>query len=178
MPNKYTTELTGKRVLILGGTSGIGFGVAEAAIENGAQVVLSSSNPAKLSHATSRLQSTYVEETTRTRVISHACDLSDSNKLEDNLRNLFESIVPPKINHVVFTAGDALKLPSLAELDVKTIHQTGLVRFVAPCLIAKLIPKYMDLSTENSFNFTGGSNTWKPGPGWAMFSGWVAQWSA
>lgn len=36
---RYTEKLAGKRVLILGGISGIGFCVAEAAVEHGAQVV-------------------------------------------------------------------------------------------------------------------------------------------
>lgn len=33
MPFKYINKLQGKRIVVLGGTSGIGFGVAEASIE-------------------------------------------------------------------------------------------------------------------------------------------------
>ena len=33
---KYTSKLNGTRILVIGGTSGIGFSVAEAMIEHGA----------------------------------------------------------------------------------------------------------------------------------------------
>ncbi|GKZ38246.1 hypothetical protein AbraIFM66950_010275, partial [Aspergillus brasiliensis] len=38
-------KLTHTRVLLIGGTSGIGFTVARAALEHGANIILSSSNP-------------------------------------------------------------------------------------------------------------------------------------
>jgi NAD(P)-dependent dehydrogenase (short-subunit alcohol dehydrogenase family) len=54
MPNKGFS-LTGKRVVIIGGTSGIGFAIAELAQETGAQVVVASSNPANVEAAVKRL---------------------------------------------------------------------------------------------------------------------------
>lgn len=170
---KYTTKLAGKRVLILGGTSGIGFCVAEAALEHGAHVVLASSNPAKLQNAASRLRESYPELTAEQSVTTHACDLSDTSNLEGNLDSLLKAATAAgKLNHVVFTAGDALKIPGLFDLTPSIIQQAGVVRFVAPLLLAKLLHKYMDLSVQNSFTMTGGSNTQKPSPGWALMSGW------
>ena len=48
MAPKYTNKLVGKRVLVLGGTSGIGFCVAEACVEFGAIVTVASSRQEKI----------------------------------------------------------------------------------------------------------------------------------
>jgi NAD(P)-dependent dehydrogenase (short-subunit alcohol dehydrogenase family) len=53
---KYTTKLAGTRILIIGGSSGIGFAVAEACVENGAIVTISSSNPSRIEAAVEKLQ--------------------------------------------------------------------------------------------------------------------------
>jgi len=47
--------LQGKRVLVIGGSSGIGFGVACAALGEGARVTLASSNAARVENAVARL---------------------------------------------------------------------------------------------------------------------------
>jgi len=56
---KYTSKLTGSRILIFGGSSGIGYGVAEATLENGAIVFISSSSQKRVDDAVSRLQKSY-----------------------------------------------------------------------------------------------------------------------
>jgi short-subunit dehydrogenase involved in D-alanine esterification of teichoic acids len=45
---KYIKKLNGKRVLILSGTSSIGFAVAEACFEHDANIIISGSNPERL----------------------------------------------------------------------------------------------------------------------------------
>ncbi|GFF53775.1 uncharacterized oxidoreductase YkvO [Aspergillus udagawae] len=132
---KYSSKLVNQRVLIFGGTSGIGFCVAEAAIENG-------SNTAKLEKAVARLR--------------------EANNGAS------------KINHVVFTAGDALDFPELVDLTPDLIQKSGVVRFVAPLMVAKYIRQYMDLTTTSSFTLTGGLRAHKPAPGWSLVSGWAA----
>ncbi|KAF3293688.1 hypothetical protein TWF132_004646, partial [Orbilia oligospora] len=58
---KFTNKLASKNILIIGGTSGIGFAVAEASLEQDANVTIASSSPSKLQSAISRLQSAYPE---------------------------------------------------------------------------------------------------------------------
>ncbi|KAL2005133.1 hypothetical protein VTN00DRAFT_2983 [Thermoascus crustaceus] len=119
------------------------------------------------------LRESYPELTAKQSVTTHVCDLSDTSNLERNLDSLLKAATTSgKLNHIVFTAGDALKLPGLSDLNVDIIQQAGVVRFVAPLLLAKLLPKYMDLTVQNSFTMTSGSNTVKPSPGWALMSGW------
>src|SRR5260221_14387241 len=48
-------SLSGQRVVVIGGSSGIGFAVAEAALAEGASVVIGSSDAAKVAAAGDRL---------------------------------------------------------------------------------------------------------------------------
>jgi NAD(P)-dependent dehydrogenase (short-subunit alcohol dehydrogenase family) len=52
------SSLSGSKVVVIGGTSGIGFGVAKAALAEGAQVIIASSNEAKCTAAIKRLGGT------------------------------------------------------------------------------------------------------------------------
>ncbi|KAL4738781.1 short chain dehydrogenase [Aspergillus similis] len=176
---KYTNKLNGQHVLILGGTSGIGFCVAEAALENGANVIISSSNSAKLERSIKRLQETYPDLVSTQRVSGYVCDLASTNGLEENLRRLLDAATATeagkiKLNHVAFTAGDAIQIPSLEDTTVDTIQASGVVRFVAPQILAKLLPSYMDHSPASSFTLTGGSVAHRPISGWSTMSGYAS----
>jgi NAD(P)-dependent dehydrogenase (short-subunit alcohol dehydrogenase family) len=48
-------SLAGKRVAVIGGASGIGFAIAELSREMGAEVVIASTNAAKVAAAVERL---------------------------------------------------------------------------------------------------------------------------
>lgn len=167
---KYTNKLAGQRVLILGGTSGIGFGVAEAALEHGAHLVISSSNQSKLDKTVERLKEAYPTQTQKQIITTHVCDLSDAANLDANFEALFQAATVGgiKLNHVVTTAGDALQLPPLTGITADVV-QTGMhVRFVAPAVMAKYIQKYVENSPASSFTMTGGVRGRKPAPGWSL----------
>ncbi|KAI9847299.1 MAG: hypothetical protein M1837_002886 [Sclerophora amabilis] len=173
---KYVTKLSKKRVLIFGGTSGIGFCVAEAALEHGASVILSGSNPDKLSKAIDRLKTAYPSFAAE-NVSGYTCDLSQSEGLETNLETLFKSATSGgsrPLDHITFTAGDALKVTHVSEASVDFIQKVGVVRFVAPLVLAKVAPKYLVPGPSSSITLTGGTNSSKPSPGWAIMAGWGA----
>ena len=171
---KYTSKLAGKRVLVLGGTSGIGYGVAEAAIEHGAYVTVSSSNPEKVAAAVESLKSSYPPGTsghTFHAPVGHVCDLSQSDKVEENIDSLLKVAAgDSKINHVAFTAGDMFKALPISEITVDDIRALGTVRFIGMIMLAKHLPRYMDLDPTNSFTLTGGVVTKKPRPGYAVLA--------
>ncbi|KAJ5584346.1 NAD(P)-binding protein [Penicillium hispanicum] len=170
---KYTAKLVNQRVLVLGGTSGIGYCVVEAALEHGCNVVISSSNKAKLDNTVARLREAYPTQYDKQSITTHVCDLADAATLDANLEALFQAATnggTVKLNHVVFTAGDALKLPPLSEVTPEVIHRNMNVRFVAPAVMAKYIAKYVELSPASSFTMTGGVAAHKPLPGWSMAS--------
>lgn len=170
-PGKYTSKLANQRVLVLGGTSGIGYCVAEAALEHGAQIIISSSNPSKLDKTVARLKDAYPTQTEKQPITTHVCDLSDSANLDTNLESLFKAVTSNgaiKLNHVVTTAGDALELPPLDQITPDLVNRGMNVRFVAPAVMAKYIQQYVERSPASSFTMTGGVRGRKPALGWSL----------
>ncbi|KAM6497371.1 dehydrogenase with different specificitie [Amanita muscaria] len=170
---KYTTKLAGKRVLLLGGTSGIGFAVAEAALEHGAFVVVSSSQLTKVENAVSRLKTSYPTDDFHSRISGFTYDLADPEKLEENLLALLKQSTTTAdggqalLDHIVFTAGDSLKFKPIQQVTVDYIRDWGNVRFLAPLILAKLAGPYIRPSHTSSITLTSGSGTSRPRPGWS-----------
>ena len=115
---KYTTKLAGSRILVIGGSSGIGFGAAEACVEHGALVAISSSNPDRISKAVARLQEAY--PSAGKRIWGLRVDLGSQETLESELKGVLEKAVEAmggeKLDHVVYTAGDGLAQIGLADM--------------------------------------------------------------
>ncbi len=84
-------SLKGKRVLVVGGGSGIGLAVAERVIEEGAQVVVASSNAEKVGRIATQLG----KATT-----GSVLDVTE----ESAVAQFFLTSVP--FDHIAFTAGD------------------------------------------------------------------------
>jgi NAD(P)-dependent dehydrogenase (short-subunit alcohol dehydrogenase family) len=108
--------LSGKRVVIIGGTSGIGLAVAEGAIADGAEVVVGSSQAANVETATRRLGN---------RAWGDTIDV----KAEDTVAAFFAGVGP--FDHLVFTAGDwGGRGPRvIAETDLPKSAQLFAVRY-------------------------------------------------
>lgn len=92
-----TSPLSGKTIIVIGGSSGIGAAVAKQAVARGAHVVL----------AGRRLSST-VENGVR----SEQVDVTDAASLQ----RLFETVGP--FDHLVYTAGPAVQAKTLIETDL------------------------------------------------------------
>ena len=84
-------SLSDNRIVILGGTSGIGLAVAKAAIAEGASVIVGSHNEDNVASAVSRLGS---------QASGCTVDLKD----EDSVAGFFAKM--GKFNHMVYSAGD------------------------------------------------------------------------
>ena len=165
--NKYN-KLAGKRVLVFGGTSGIGFCVAEGCLEHGASVIISGTNQEKIQRTISRLRSSY-PSLGPDQITGYACDLSDISRLEENLDNLLQKATESgRLNHIAFTAGDDLRTFSITDLKVTDIQPAMAVRLYAVLILAKFIPKYMEISPGSSLSITAGVKTDKPIPDWSL----------
>ncbi|KAL4983296.1 hypothetical protein BDW68DRAFT_181742 [Aspergillus falconensis] len=98
-------------VLVIGGSSGIGLGVAEKCLEAGASVHIASSNASRVTEASTTLQQKYPSA----KVTGHICDVSGDDA-EQNLVKLLDPIAP--LDHIVFTAGDSLAIKPLKDIDI------------------------------------------------------------
>jgi NAD(P)-dependent dehydrogenase (short-subunit alcohol dehydrogenase family) len=166
---KYINKLQGKRVLVFGGTSGIGFGVVEAALEHGATVFITGSNSSKLEKTVERLTAAYPDLPTE-RISTRACDLADAANQETNIRALFGWVTDGgkiKLNHIVHSAGDRLNITPVSEITAEIMHKKFTVRLMTAMFIGKLAPKYLDWSANSSITFTSGVNSRKPSPTWS-----------
>ncbi|MFF4755868.1 SDR family oxidoreductase [Streptomyces sp. NPDC002514] len=95
-------RLHGQRVVVVGGTSGIGLAVAEAAARDGAGVVVASRRRQSVDSALERLPR---------GTGGHALDATD----ETAVRAFFDRL--GAFDHLVYTAGEALLMEGLAESD-------------------------------------------------------------
>ena len=162
---KYINKLEGKHILVIGGSSGIGYGVAEASLESGAIVTVSSSRQAKVDAAVTSLKGSYPEA----KVSGIASNLGDPVTVEDALEALFKqaTAMSGQISHVVFTAADALALGALQETSVEMVYKAAQMRMIAPLITGKVAARYLDKSAKSSFTITTGVAAEKPGKGWA-----------
>ena len=84
-------SLKDKRIVVLGGTSGLGFATAQAAGAEGAQLVVASGRQARVDRAVSLLPA---------GTTGHVCDFTDEAQIKD----LFGHI--GAFDHLVYTAGE------------------------------------------------------------------------
>lgn len=146
-------SLAGKMVVVLGGTSGIGFAVAEAAVGAGATVVVASSNAERVQHAVKALGGAE-------RARGHALDLSD----EGAVKALFER--EQSFDHLVFTAGESLALSKLADTDLEAARRFFELRYWGAFTAAKC--GTARIRAGGSIVFTSGLAAARPHPTWSL----------
>jgi NAD(P)-dependent dehydrogenase (short-subunit alcohol dehydrogenase family) len=144
-------NLNGKRIVILGGTSGIGFATAKAAQQEGALIVVASSNPARIDQALSSLQP---------GAEGHALDLSDEAQVEA----FFAGI--GALDHLVFTAGETLQLEPLATMQFDKARDFANVRFWGAFMAAKYGSPH--IRPGGSITLTNGVAGLRPRKGWTL----------
>ena len=103
-----------KRVVIVGGSSGIGFAVAEEAASQGAEVVIVSSKAERVQES---IQSIGGDAQ------GQAVDVCDEKAGKRFFTNL------GAFDHLVFTAGDSLQLHELADTDLKRARRAFELRY-------------------------------------------------
>ncbi|MDC7784573.1 SDR family oxidoreductase [Rhodoplanes sp. TEM] len=143
------TTWNGKAVVVLGGTSGIGLAVAQAAARDGATVVVASSRQARVDEALATLPA---------GAAGHALDLTD----ETAVRDLFGRL--GGIDHLVFTAGEQLQLGALADTDTATAQRFFRLRYWGAVLAVKY--GAASIRPGGSIVLTSGIAGARPRPGW------------
>ena len=144
--------LQGAKILVVGGGSGIGHAVAQAALAEGAQITIASTNADKLAAASQRLGG----------AATALLDITD----ETAVATYFAS--SGMFDHIVSTAGDWGEggRGLIAELDMKAAEDLFRVRLWGSAILAKHgAPR---LAAGGSLTFTGGMSAWRPAKGSVM----------
>ncbi|KAK5719094.1 hypothetical protein LTR15_007617 [Elasticomyces elasticus] len=162
-------KLANKHVVVFGGTSGIGFAVAEAILASSptARLSISSSSSAKIDATVKRLLHSFPNSA----IAGHVCDLATPD-LEDSIAALFATT--GKIDHIIVTAGDPISRASVHDSTLDSIRAAGQVRFIAPILIAKHGSEHLNPGPGSSIIFTGAMVGQRPMEGWAVVAGYAA----
>jgi NAD(P)-dependent dehydrogenase (short-subunit alcohol dehydrogenase family) len=153
-------------ILIIGGSSGIGYGVAEKALAERAKVYIASSNASRVQESIKSLQKRFPDA----QIFGHVCDLAGPD-VEKSLECLLTSVGP--LDHIVFTAGDSLAVQPLEAIDLDAIHRAGHIRFAVPLLLAKLAPRFVNPGYKSSITLTSGAGSQKPFPNWSLIAGYL-----
>jgi NAD(P)-dependent dehydrogenase (short-subunit alcohol dehydrogenase family) len=135
-------SLRTKRVVVIGGTSGIGFAVAELALNEHAKVTVASSNPANVEGAVKRLA-------------EGASGVTMDVTSEDSIAAAFEQL--GHIDHLVFTAGD---------MDLESARANFTVRFWGALAVVKR--GHSSIAPGGSITLTDGMIAHRPSKGSAL----------
>jgi NAD(P)-dependent dehydrogenase (short-subunit alcohol dehydrogenase family) len=143
--------LDGKRIVVLGGSSGIGLATAQAAAKEGANVVIASSRRARIDEALATLPA---------GADGHALDVADSEATQALFARL------GSFDHLVFTAGETLQLGPLATTDLDAARRFFNLRYWGAYCAAKFGSGL--IRGGGSIVFTSGVAGRRPHAGWSL----------
>ena len=150
--------VSGKKFVILGGSSGIGFAVAKLVLEQGAaEVIIGSSNQQRIDDAVRRLSSVG-------KVSGKTVDLS---RLE-NVPAFFQDL--GNFDHLISTAGGSLpqeKFPEETNLEAAMAGANDRYWSVLKAIQCS----YKQINQGGSITVTSGTTVVRPLQGWSVLSG-------
>jgi NAD(P)-dependent dehydrogenase (short-subunit alcohol dehydrogenase family) len=146
-------NLEGKKVIILGGSSGIGLATAKKAAEKRASIIIVSSNQQKINAALEELPP---------GTQGFAVDLSQ----EENIRNLFYQT--GNYDHLVYCAGENLSLSTIDTTRITEARDFFTIRFWGPFAAVKYGAPF--LNKGGSISLISGTASLRPGSGWSVAS--------
>jgi NAD(P)-dependent dehydrogenase (short-subunit alcohol dehydrogenase family) len=145
--------LTGKRVILLGASSGIGLATARKAAAEGASIVIVSGNRQRIDQALQELPAGSE---------GYAVDLSK----EENIRDFFSST--GLFDHLVYSAGENLTLSPIAQTDIAQAQHFFTIRFWGAFAAVKYAASL--INDGGSIGLTSGTASIRPGAGWSVAS--------
>jgi NAD(P)-dependent dehydrogenase (short-subunit alcohol dehydrogenase family) len=146
-------SLISKRVVIIGGTSGIGLATAHAAIDAGAEVIIASSRQSSIDAALGELSA---------GTTGHALDVLDTAAV----RTFFDNV--GEFDHLAYTAGESLSLMPIDGMNLDQARGFFQIRFFGALNAVSIAAKH--IRREGSITLTSGSARTRPGAGWSVAS--------
>jgi NAD(P)-dependent dehydrogenase (short-subunit alcohol dehydrogenase family) len=151
-PSGPQSDLPGQTVVAIGGSSGIGLETARRARAEGADIILTGRDPARLRRAGDELGA----------LSTAAFDATDPDQLE----RFFGDLADP-VDHVMVTAGGSYYSP-LAEIDFAKVRRSFDEHLVLPLQIAR--QAVGRVRPGGTLVFMGGSGARRPGIGLTIAS--------
>lgn len=145
------TSLNGKRVVLIGGTSGFGLATAKAAAAEGADLVVVSSRQISVDRALSELPD---------GAKGYAVDISDEQQAEDLFKKIGE------FDHLIFSAGETLQISNLADVNIEESRKFFNIRYWGALMAAKYGSPY--IRKGGSIILTNGIVGIRPWKGWSV----------
>jgi len=146
-----TKSLSQSKIVIIGGSSGIGFATAKATATLGAGVIIASATQKKIDAALQHLPQ---------NATGQVLDVTNEAQVKD----FFAGI--GAFDHLVYTAGENIKLGLLADSDAAESKEYFNIRYWGAMMCAKYATPYV----LGSITFTSGVAANRPGPGWWLGS--------
>lgn len=146
-----SSRLLGQRVIVLGASSGIGLAVAREALREGAEVTIVSSRMQRVEQAL--------------EVLGHAAQGCALDLLDEHaVARFFDTC--GDLDHLVYTAGDALRLQPLSANSQASARAAFDVRYWGALAAARLGARR--IRPGGSITLTSGIASRKPRAGWTM----------
>jgi NAD(P)-dependent dehydrogenase (short-subunit alcohol dehydrogenase family) len=149
----HNSSLSGKKVIVLGGTSGLGFAAAQFAAAEGAVVTIVSSNQSRIDQALKDLPKGST---------GYATDLSK----EINIKTFFDTT--GNFDHLIYTAAENLTLNTVNEMDLEQARRFFTLRYWGALAAVKYGAP--NINHGGSISLTSGIASTRPGKGWALAS--------
>lgn len=144
-------KLAGKKVIILGGSAGIGLATAIAASKEGADVVIVSSNQSRLEKALQELPE---------RSKGYAADLSNEKAIQDFFAQA------GNFDHLVYTAGENITMSLVDDTEIDRGKDFFTIRFWGAFAAIKYGKEF--INEGGSINLMSGSFGQRPAKGYSL----------
>jgi NAD(P)-dependent dehydrogenase (short-subunit alcohol dehydrogenase family) len=155
-------SLSGQTVVVIGGTSGIGYQVAKLVLETTqANVVISSSNQSRVDKAEKALR-----EIGHGRVRAYVLDVAKPETLGEKATAFFDQV--GSFNHLVWTAGDSLAFMKIEQFNREEASKVFNIRYWALQDVIRVALPHMPSSKDSSISFTSATIGQRPTPGWVL----------
>jgi len=158
----FKEKLRGHKAVIIGGSRGIGLGVAEAFLSYGASVHIIGYTQASLDAAIALLKSEYPEAADA--VTGSTADVRD----EAAITAALQALAP--VDHIVYTAVDKRIRGPIGGENIEESQALFGVKFWGQVAVAKAIANHDLINPGGSYTITSGSLSLLPKPGTAVGS--------
>ncbi len=143
--------LENKRIIVLGGSSGLGLATAQAAAADGAEVIIVSSNQQRIDQALATLP-------------ENSKGFALSLDREENIKSFFSSI--GNFDHLVYTAGENISMSMVDDTDIEKGKDFFTIRFWGAFAAIKYGKQY--INEGGSINLMSGNFGQRPAAGYSL----------